>query len=205
VNWSQLGSYVGQQFFAASSDNEFLNGYMSNGAGTVVKACSTCNFLPENNAIAANDSLLLTGTGSGGSGPLALSTSPVYGMGAYIQAANLAGATGSFTARIEAFAGFTTVLDTTVTSDANGDPLFLGVSDTSDEVTRVIFSLTDANGNITSGSFVLDKLYLQDSALVQLPQQIQPVQADPEPGVSSLVGSGLLVLLYGLRKRNARA
>lgn len=198
VNWSQLSSNVGQTFFAVSTDNEFLNGYLSSGSGAIVKTCTTCTFKPETD-IPANDALLLTGQNA------TVNTSPVYGLGAYLQEATLNGDTGTqFTARIQAFDGVTSVLDTTVTSDASGDAIFLGVSDTTADITRVIFSLTDANGNPTGGSFILDKLYLQDSVQVQQDPVIV-LTALPEPGVMYMVGSGLLLLLFGMRKRLIRA
>lgn len=206
VNWSQL-SYVGQSFWAYSNDNESMIGTLANGPGSLVKVCATCAFQPETN-IPANDSLLLTGTATGKGAPLSLNLlSPEYGLGAYIQAASVTGDTGAqFTARIQAFAGVTSVLDTTVTSDLAGDAVFLGVSGTQDAITKVIFSLTDANGNSTTGNFVLDKLYLQNSLVIAPPQQtIVITAAAPEPSVIFLFGSGLLALLFGMRKRLARA
>jgi hypothetical protein len=146
---------------------------------------------------------MLTGTASTQGAPLTLNVSPVYGVGTYIQAATAAGDTGTqFTARIQAFAGVTSVLTESVTSDLAGDAVFLGVSAATAEITRVIFSLTDASGNVISGNFVLDKLYLENSLVVPPPSD--PVSV-PEPGMALLVSSGLLALVLGLRKRSARS
>jgi len=111
-----------------------------------------------------------------------------------------------FTAKIQAFNGVTSVFSETVTSDLAGDAVFLGVQDTTAEINRVIISLSTPSGTVTTGNFVVDKVYLQESPSTVLVFIPAPAQGDaPEPGIASLVGSGLLVLVFGLRKRSARA
>ena len=204
VQWSQLGSSVSQSFSAWSSENAFVSGGLGSGTGKVVTACATCKFQSDN-GIGSNDALVLTNSTSSQGAPVTLNVSPEYGVGAYIQAASINGDTGAqFTARIQAFAGVTSVLNTTVTSDLAGDAVFLGVSASVAEITRVIFTLTDANGNPTAGNYVLDSVYLQN-AFVPVVVAIPAADGNvPEPNMMSLVGSGLLALVFGLRKRAAR-
>jgi hypothetical protein len=202
VIWS--GTSIPQSFTASTSNYYSIGGSFASGTGTIVKA--TGKFQADD-GIAPNDALLLTGSNGGNAAPVTLNlpTGDIYGVGTYIQAATVSGDTGAqFTARIQAFAGGTTVLDQSVTSDLSGDALFLGVSATTAEITKVIFSLTNANGS--AGSFVLDKVYLQETYVTPVtfaPGGGDPVTA-PEPGIASLVGSGLLALAFGLRKRSAR-
>jgi len=233
VTWSQSGSYVSQTFYAMSSDGgDFVTGHLSNGAAQTVSACSSCAFKAIG-GIAANDDLLLTSQFGTNSAPLSFSLSnPVYGAGAYIEAANGGkDANTTFTIQIQAFYGVNSVLTSTalVTSDSAGDPIFVGVTDSKAEINKVVFTLTDARGNPISESFAIDKLYLQDAApgsqtqTVQTVQtlqtiptaQFQPVQTQPlllgpdpsgvpEPSVTLLVGPALLALIFGIRRRAAR-
>jgi hypothetical protein len=207
VLWSQLGSNqagVSQSFFAMSTDYESISGHFTNGSGTILKACSSSCGWQANSSFAANDSLLLTGTNTADSAPLILSiSSPMYGVGTYIDAGTMAGDAGTqFTVRIQAYAGITSVLNTTVSSDSLGDAMFVGVSDTTAEITRVILNLTDSNGNNIVGNFVLDKLYLQNNPFVPL---VPPASTAPEPGMAPIVGLALSAVVFGLRKRFGRA
>jgi len=216
VSWAQLGSSVSQTFFAYSTpDYDFVSGHLSSGAGKVVSACSTCAFKPTG-GIAANDALLLVSDGANDSAPLTLTlSSPVYGAGAYIEGTTAAGmdANTTFTIRIQAFYGVSSVLTSTalVTSDSLGDPIFVGVTDTAAEITKVVFSLTDVNGNPQTGNFAIDKLYVQNSLqliqpiqTVQLTQDLAPGPSAPEPSMTLLMGPALLALVFGIRKRVTR-
>jgi len=209
--WSQLGSNltnVSQTFFATSSGEDSFTGHLTGGTGEIVKACTTCSFAADA-GINANDALLLTGL-STSNAPLALSTSPVYGLGTYIQAATSAGDTDAqFTARIQAYAGVNSVLTATVTSDKAGDAVFIGVMDSTADITYVILSLTNAAGTVIASNFVLDKLFIQNG-----PEpggggsgsgSGSSDSSVPEPALSSLVGSALLALVLGVRKRSVRA
>jgi len=214
VSWAQLGTgATGVSFTAYSSDNESVTGTFTNGTskinGTVVDSCTkNCGFTA-NADIASTDALILTGSGTSDSAPVSFSLptyEATYGMGAYIEMANgsNADADTQFTIRIQAFAGVNSVLSSTslVTSDAAGDPIFVGVSDVAKEITKVVYSLVDVNGNPIAGNFVVGKLYLDEaySAINPLPQQ----SSVPEPGAMFLAGPALLALVAGFRKRSSR-
>ena len=58
---------------------------------------------------------------------------------------------GQFTARIEAFNGATSLDSFTVTSDTNGDAVYIGLKDqTAANITSVVFSLTTCAANYES-------------------------------------------------------
>jgi len=210
LDWAQLGSagslVYTNSYLLSSGDagTEMAGARLANGTGMIETACASgCGF-QANSGIAANDALLLTTNGYSKSAPITLSVMPAYGLGTYLQEATATGdAGGQFTARIQAYAGVSSVLDASVTSDAAGDAVFLGVSDTARELTKVIFSMTDSNGKATN--FVLDTVYIQNTVALA-PPPLRPLIADgaPEPGVISLFGSGLLALAFGFRKRAAR-
>jgi hypothetical protein len=210
VTWTQPGTGVSQTFYDVSTDYEFVSGHLSNGSGQVVSACSTCAF-KASGGVASNDSLLLTSDGTSDSAPLTFTlNSPVYGAGAYIEAATPSNteASTTFSVRIQAFYGVSSVLTSTsvVTSDAFGDAVFVGITDPTQEITKIIFSLTDANGNPVTGNFAIDKLYIQNSLVapvqvVQIPQVLAP--GVPEPSMMLLVGPALLALMFGVRRRVA--
>jgi len=215
VNWAKVGAGVSQTFYAMSTDYETVAGRLNAGGGQVVTACTTgCPFLATG-GVDNSDALLLTTTGTNGGAPITLSLgAPVYGMGAYIEDANASGkdANTTFTVRIQAFYGISSVLTTTslVTSNATGAPIFVGVTDLTQEITKVIFSLTDSSGNAVAGNFALDKLYIQNTlaplttlAPIVVTRDLAP--GVPEPGMTLLVGPALLAMLFGLRKRSARA
>jgi len=198
VNWAQLGiGEVSPTFFASTTDWESLSGRAPSGTAFVTKAGALAT-----GPVAANDDLLVSGAGTA-SNPSSLTlsfNSPVNGAGAYVENVDVGAA---FTVRIQAFDGVSSVLSTVglVSSDATGDPIFVGVSDLSTEITKLIFTITDANGNPVAGSFALDKLYVQN--VYTAPQQDPPAQV-PEPGVTLLVGPALLAVVFGVKKRSAR-
>jgi hypothetical protein len=214
VNWNQLGlGEQSQTFFASSTDYDSISGHLTNPNAQVAKACASGCGLQANGGIAANDDLLLSGTGptsSSSSVTVSMTSGPVYGLGGYVEAVNAANgdAGAQFTVQIQAFDGVSSVLSTTalVTSDGSGDAIFVGVSDLTQEITKVVFSLTDSSGNPVAGNFALDKLYIQNSPLLAPPPPVAPLAtAVPEPGMAFLVGPALLALIFGLKKRSARA
>jgi len=182
--------------------NDSVYASVSTGTGNIVVAPSTVG------AITAGDDLLSTSDGTNDNGPLTVTTgSPVYGEGAYVE-----GPGGEFTVNIEAFAGFNSVLDTSVTSDTAGDPVFVGVSDSAQEITSVVYSLTSVGTGASLGNFALDTMYLQDRYIVQAPPVVAPPPAStpqaqtdntaPEPGMMPLLGVALLTFGIMLKKRS---
>jgi hypothetical protein len=205
VNWNQF--FVGQQtqnFSAGSSNNDSVNAVLASGQGTIVTASTT------NGGISAGDDLLSTSDGTNGNGPLTLYTLPVYGVGAYVQGPDAT----QFTVNIQAFAGINSVVDMAVTSDLAGDPVFIGVSDSAQEITSVVYSLVGSGP--LANDFAIDTVYLQNrfvavapptNPLVFTAPPQAPVQTDnpaPEPGMMPLFATALLIFGIMLRKRAAR-
>jgi hypothetical protein len=108
----------------------------------------------------AGDSLIWTADGgNSGNGPVTLSLgTSVSGAGALLQE----DAPGMFTAKIQVFNGATSLGSFSESSDVNGDPIYIGVKDTSGaNINKVIFSVTSttgAGGDITD--FAIDALRL---------------------------------------------
>ena len=112
-----------------------------------------------------------------------------FGAGAWIQA-DETDVIGSFTAQIQAFNGSTSLGTFTESSNANGDPIFIGVlSNTTAQVTSVIFSLTVVPADASVNDFGLDRLFLKS-----------PVASVPEPGSICLVGAGLGGVVWRRRR-----
>jgi hypothetical protein len=122
----------------------------------------------------------LISQGGNDAGPYTITfASPVFGAGAYIAADTSFMAGTGFTVDIQAFNGGTSL--GTFSEDGNntsveGTAIFLGVLDTSQEITSVVFSWPGGND-----VFPIDTLQLQDAAAV------------PEPGSFVMLAAGLLV------------
>ena len=193
VSWSQLGSdnaTVPMNFTAISDGGTPVQGSLAGGSGYVSVVCPSapsCSWTPATPpAFNAGDSLVYTNA----NGPLTLNFGGVYGAGLYIQP-NLG---VQFSAEIIAFAGASPVLAQTVASDPAGDPVFLGASDMSPEITAETFSIVSCTGCSASNvaDFAVDTLFFNDETPV------------PEPTDLSLwsVGVCLVALLFhGSRKR----
>jgi len=211
LNWSQFGSdqsSVWQNFFGMTSTlvsgstfSDSFAGRIQYGGGTILKAGVDYQTTPGKGII--NDDALLS---TDGNGSVTLSLSGTYGIGTYIDSPGI----GGFTARIQAFAGLNSVLDTTVKSDLAGDPLFIGVLDTKSDITKVIFSLMSAPPGFTTGNFVLDRVLFQNTSVAAVPFVAPivplvsaPVLDNPEPGMMSLMALGCVALGLKLRKRAA--
>lgn len=128
-------------------------------APPAAKSCSwTGTGFPTANAV-----LWTTDGANGGNGPVTLSfASGIQGAGAYLQA----DAPGQFTASIQAFDSSNNSLGTfTATSDAAGDPVYIGVTDTSaTNIASIVFSLSACSGNCAD--FALDNLHLNANAVL---------------------------------------
>lgn len=205
VNWSQYSDQtpLTQAFSAGSFFNDNVNGSFATAPGGSIVVAGTD--VKTKGAITDGDSLVATG----GDAPLTLSTGmsdPVYGMGAYIEG----NGPGQFTVRIQAFVGVSSVLDTTVTSDASGDPVFVGAGDVAKEITSVVYSLSAAPAGYKTGDFLLDTLLLQKAPFLSLqgglpgPAPLPPLATGaPEPGMTPLMAAALLILGFMLKKRAA--
>ena len=198
VTWGQLGAdgaMAANTFSATSSRLVSVTGaFSSTATGMVVTAGGPIWGAPSG-AFADGDTLLwaFDGATNAGAGPLSISFPTGFGAGAAIQA----DAMGQFTAQIQLYSGLTSLGTETVTSDVNGDAVFIGAVDTVAEVTRAVFSLTAAGSSSGSanslGDFTIDTLSLQDFA-----------SSTPEPGSAFLLFAALPILGCGLRRRAAR-
>jgi hypothetical protein len=165
ISWKQLGG--DQSLLAASFSAKSATGitHLANLAGADSVVSLVCSPTPANcswthgTGFANGDSLIWTSdSGNGGNGPLTLSFStPMAGAGALIQA----NTPGLFTAKIEAFNGATSLGSFTVTSDTNGDAVYIGLKDqTAANITSVVFSLTTCAGTCTATDFGIDTVFL---------------------------------------------
>ncbi len=184
ADWGQLGSSftpIPNPFNATSTGGVGITGTF---------ACCGGERRDQGNGWAGNfangDHLVWTE----GNGPLTLSFStPLSAVGAQIQADYF----GAFTAQIQAYNG-NTLLGTfseSGNSTSNGDnsAIFIGVKDSTAEITSIVFSLTSCSNACTD--FAINQLSLTSSGGQQV----------PEPASMFLLGSGLLGVASSLRKR----
>jgi len=202
--WNQFGSDQTSvhQISAGTSFNDSVSGSLKLGQASVVVACKDpantagCSYAAAG-GIQSGDTLLKTDALTGEQ--LSLNFYGSYGVGGYIDSTSGA----QFEARIQAYAGVNRVLDMTVSSDSLGTPIYLGVSDTLQEITKVVYSL---GGN---GGFALDTLYFQTrfisqtapAPLAPVALAVTPTVGNPEPGAASLLVLGLLAVGFKLKRR----
>jgi hypothetical protein len=142
----------------------------------------------------SGDSLVWTGDNFGNNnGPLSLSFPAVREAGLWIQA----DAPGAFTAQIQIFEGASS--STFTLASASGNPIFLGGTDSTGNplITKLVYSLTSCGGGSCTSSqlndFAVDTLFLRDAASV------------PEPGSLLFLGSGLIGLVWTIRRQTRRS
>jgi hypothetical protein len=129
-------------------------------ASAVCAAAPTCSW--SGTGFAAGDRIIWTAdAAASGNGPVSLSFgTSVSGAGALIQADE----PGQFTAQIQAFNGSTLLGSFSVTSNATGDAVYVGILDqTGANITSVTFSLTacgSADANCVLSDFGLDTVFL---------------------------------------------
>jgi len=196
VNWSQLGgdqTVIPQDFAATSAGLLPVAGHLGGGTGLVSVVCPaapSCSWGAQPSGFASGESLIWTNF----NGPLSLSFAALSGVGGYIQEDT----PGTFTAQIQAFDAANASLGSfVVASNVTGDPLFIGVTDTIPEISKVTFSLSACGGfGCDVNDFALGTLYLKTASA-----------ATPEPSalISSLLLAGLLWLFRRVQSRRNSA
>lgn len=167
---------------------DFFSGTGSfSGTGTVAVQCPAAPSCSWTGGFTPGESLVWSfdGTAGGGSAPVGFRVGAMRGVGALVQS----DAPGSFTASLQ---WFTTSLflggSFTASSDAVGDPLFIGALDlTGRGIGAVKFNLTDGSNDLAVGTLNLN------------------TTSTPEPASMILLTNGLLGLGFTLRKRFARS
>ena len=189
VLWGQLGlgTQLSQTFSATSVNSVAVNGAFANiGGGTTCEVLGSNCFWPQAAGFSLNESLIWAeNTLGSGVGPLTLTFLPQFGGGAYLQSAGDL----QFTARLKAFNGNTLLGSNAVTSDALGNPLFLGVVDSTQEITGLEFSMTSCNSTLgvcDATDFTIGTLTLYN--------------ATPEPSTLLLTLGGLAALAFARGK-----
>jgi hypothetical protein len=193
VDWSQLGAdgtLLGQNFSAISVAGVNVSGSFAGAGGgltSVVCAAVTptnCSWNPPSTGYNAGDTLIWAeDTGFSGTGPIDLSFAGQYGAGAYIQTTSA----GQFSGQLDVYNGNVLLGSQAYTSDANGDPLFMGASSDLPNITHEVFTVS------ACGSFGCDP---NDFSMNTLDF------ATPEPSTFLLAGS-LLALMFCMPRRIA--
>jgi hypothetical protein len=176
VQWSQLGSdgtILGSSVVATSTGGSAVTLALAGPNSVVAVACTASPCSWTGAGFTAGDSLIWTSdSGNGGNGPLTLNlASGVSGAGASIQADG----PGQFTAQIQAFNGAASLGLFTVTSDANGDAVYIGVLDQSgSNITSVVFSLASCTGICADFAIDAANLNTAPQTLVSLVSSLSP-------------------------------
>jgi len=204
VDWSAIGP-DGTAFSNGQTVNSANSNVTTIGLGTsptlggltsVVCAAvnpSNCSWAHQPSGYSTGDTLLwLEGQDTNGNpvgtGPLTLSLADlVFGLGDYIQTTSA----GQFSATLAVYDDASLLGSQSYTSDASGDPLFLGVQDTSAEINKAVLTVT------TCGSFNCDA---NDFSADTLQIYGQATSSTPEPGTFAL-GGAMLALGLIVRKR----
>ena len=166
VLWSQLGAdgtALAASINATSGTGVVVNVGLAGPnslASAVCAASPTCSWA--GTGFAAGDRIIWTSdAAAGGNGPVTLTFGKsLSGAGTLIQADE----PGQFVARIQAFNGSTLLGSFSVTSNASGSAVYIGIVDqTGPNITSVTFSLTacgSADANCVLSDFGLDTVFL---------------------------------------------
>jgi len=201
ILWSQFGGdgvTIAHSFSGTTVGAKSFTGSYAGTTGLVSVACPSapqCSWGPAV-GITGGDRLnwAFDPAGNGGNGvgtgPITLNVPTGFGVGAII-AADVVGQL--FTAKVELFNGGSSLGFVTRSSDAAGDPIFVGALDaTAANVTKAVISLTAITGGGDLGDFAIDTTFLNS--------QVVTTQG-PEPGSMFLMGGALLALGWRLRRR----
>jgi len=201
ILWSQFGSdgaTIAHSFSGTTVSANSFTGSYGGTTGLVSVACPhapQCSWGPVTN-IPGGDTLNwafdpnANGGNGAGTGPITLNFPTGYGAGALVSADEQ----GSiFTAHLELFNGLTDLGGVSVSSDANGDGIFIGALDaTGANVTKAVFSLTATARGGDLGDFAIDTVLLKNPTVTT---------GSPEPASLFLAGGALLALGWKLKRR----
>lgn len=170
VRWGQLGTdstLLGAGFNATSVQGVTVAGTLTGANSLVSVVCPAVPCSWKSATFSSGDSVIWTSdAGNSGNGPVTLVFgTAITGVGALIQA----NAPGQFTAQIQALNGASVLGTFTVTSDAAGDAVYIGVQDqTAPNITSVVFSITACAPVDSSGctDFAIDTLNLDQGPAV---------------------------------------
>ena len=195
VNWSQLGAdatelgtgFLATSAFGVSTAGSFAGSTPTSLIATVCPAspCSWSKGTSGPSPFTVGDNLIWTADGeNSGNGPVTITLgSNVSGAGALIQE----DAPGQFTAEIQVFNGGTLLGSFSENSaaygDANGDPIYIGVVDTSGaNINKVVFSIsstTNTAGDVTD--FAIDTVLLNNPSPIPTPAPTPIPRPTPTP------------------------
>jgi hypothetical protein len=154
TSWAALGAdgtTLGATFAATSTAGNAVSGSFAGGSGLVAVQCPAAPSCSWTGGFPTGDTLVWSfdSTNGAGTGPLTLGVgTAVLAGGVEIQA----DAPGMFDAQVQAFAGGSPVGPAIgVSSDAAGDPVFIGAQDTVAEITSLVFSLTSGSSCARAG------------------------------------------------------
>jgi len=196
TNWAQLGAdgtVVSNGAVATSAAGNsvtvFFDGFGGGTNGLTSVECPANPSCSWTGGFNPGDTLLWASDGTNGSGALlAYFGAAVSGAGLALQS----DAPGAFTAEVQVLLTNGNVSSlVTLNSDANGDPLFLGLVDTTGaNIAAIGFDIVNSGSD---HDFAADTLY-----------SVNPTTATPEPASLFLFGSALLGMGLKLRQRLAQ-